>query len=78
MSKNINTSLVYKVDWLSFTVKQKNWPDCESLINSILDYLDYEISDFENISGRYFYNTGLTIGNYFSIYYDDENKDLHK
>ena len=66
--------LSYKVDWLAFTISS-------SLVNNryeikkILNPLGYDLDLFEEVPGRYFYNSGLTIGNYFSIYFNDLAKE---
>ena len=33
--------------------------------------LGYDIDDFQSISGRFFYNAGLTLGNYVNVYYNE-------
>lgn len=70
--------MVYKVDWLSFSVTPKNGSSCEEIIIKIITKLDYQLDDFELIAGRYFYNCGLTLGNYINIYYDDQKKEVSK
>ena len=35
--------------------------------------LGYEIDDFQSISGRFFYNAGLTLGNYVNVYYNEHD-----
>lgn len=43
-----------------------------------LQNLGYKFEDFEEVSPRYFYNSGLTLGRYLNIYYDVESKGLNK
>ncbi|HEM3185275.1 replication initiation factor domain-containing protein [Streptococcus suis] len=37
----------------------------------VLKLLGYDIDDFQSISGRFFYNAGLTLGNYVNVYYNE-------
>lgn len=59
----------YKLDWLSFTVSSEDYN-----INDVLNELNYDISEFEIVNGRYFYNSGLTLCNYVNVYYNDDEK----
>ena len=84
MSKNANKSLSkptpmlsYKVDWLAFTVPCKNL-DFKITIKKFLDFWGYDLGLFEAIPGRYFYNSGYTIGYYFNIFYNDPAKEISK
>lgn len=63
----------YKIDWLTFTLP-------ESLDENfrILKLLGYEQDFFEECSGRYFFNTGFTLGNYVNVYYNDAKLKLDK
>jgi phage replication initiation protein len=63
----------YKLDWFAFTVNSDDY-DFESVLNT----LNYNLVDFESIPGRYFYNSGLTLGNYVNVYYNDFEKAIHK
>ena len=69
--------LQIKVDWLSFTllpqVDIKNGQRFQ-----MLKYLGYKKEDFEKISGRFFYNSGKTLGRYLNVYYDDYSKEISK
>lgn len=57
----------YKIDYLSVVFKDSySIPD-------ILDSLGYAVEDFEKIKPRYLYNSGLTLNNYFNIFYNDKN-----
>ena len=69
--------LSYKVDWLAFTISS-SLINNKNEINKILKPLGYDLDLFEEVPGRYFYNSGLTIGNYFSIYFNDLAKDISK
>ena len=42
----------------------------------LLENLGYNLAEFEIIPGRYFYNSGLTLGGYVNLYYNDYEKDL--
>lgn len=72
--------MVYKVDWLQLTENTKSELTGEILglegsqFFGILQELGYK--DFEETAPRYFYNSGLTIGRYLNIYYDDPKKEL--
>lgn len=66
----------YKVDWLAFSQK---FEDEEAYLDfSILEKLGYKYSDFESIKGKNFYNSGYTIGNYVSLFYNDPLKECHR
>lgn len=71
------TTLSYKVDWLSFTKKNKN-SDPRITIHKIMDYLGYDTELFEEIPGRYFFNSGLTLGNFVNIFWNDASKSKAK
>lgn len=71
------TTLSYKVDWLSFTKKNKNL-DPRITIHKIMDYLGYDTELFEEIPGRYFFNSGLTLGNFVNIFWNDASKSKAK
>lgn len=80
MAINPYTAMVYKVDWLQLTENTKSDLTGEILglegsqFFGILKELGYK--DFEETAPRYFYNSGLTIGRYLNIYYDDPKKEL--
>lgn len=76
-SSKSTPKLSYKVDWLAFTIPCKNL-DYKITIKKILDSWGYDIDLFEQIPGRYFYNSGLTIGYYFNIFYNDPVKEVSK
>lgn len=72
--KNFN----YKIDWLAFSINEENDKSETGEKFRILEVLDYDLTDFEAINGRYFYNSALTLGNYVNIYYNDNLKELIK
>ncbi|MRL88003.1 hypothetical protein GJI80_09055 [Lactococcus lactis subsp. cremoris] len=76
MSRNPYKSMVYKVDWFAFTVSDEI--DKNEAKNGfvLLENLGYDLAEFETIPGRYFYNSGLTLGGYVNIYYNDYEKEL--
>lgn len=73
--------MVYKVDWLQITENSKK-NEFLTLENSgflrFLIGIGYSITNFEPISPRYFYNSGLTLGRYLNLFFDDPNKELTK
>lgn len=62
----------YKLDWFAFTADSDKYH-----FETILNTLNYDLVDFEEIPGRYFYNSGLTLGNYVNVYYNDFEKVIH-
>lgn len=62
----------YKLDWFAFTVKNSGQ------MESILNVLNYSLDEFKESPPRYFYNTGLTLGNYVNIYYNSKDKEVNK
>lgn len=64
----------YKIDWLSFTISAK----IVDVTNRLLKKLNYDINEFDNVPGRYFYNSGLTLSGYVNIYYNDKSKEVYK
>lgn len=76
MAKNPYKSMVYKVDWFAFTVSDDIDTNNEENDFLILKNLGYMFSDFEATSGRYLYNSGLTLGGFVNVYYNNYNKDL--
>lgn len=66
----------YKVDWLAFSV---SFEGEETMLDyKILELLGYHLADFEEVPGRYFYNSGATLGNYVNVYWNDPDKPRHK
>lgn len=71
--------LKMKVDWFAFTLPDDVdiFRDCDNRNNFVfLAELGYDVGMFEEIPGRYFYNTGLTLNGYVNIYYNDLDKSL--
>ncbi|HFU3941183.1 TPA: replication initiation factor domain-containing protein [Streptococcus suis] len=68
--------LKYKVDWLAFSV---SFDDEEQTLDpKILEVLGYDLTDFDEIPGRFFYNTGATYRNYVNVFWNDPDKQRHK
>ena len=69
----------YKVDWLAFTISfeghdgDKRYDD-----ENILKVLKFDKDDFEEIPGRYFYNSGKTYNQYLNVYWNDPQKEIHR
>lgn len=64
----------YKLDWFAFTFEVN---DTFNFYN-VMHKLNYDVvEEFEVCPGRFFYNSGLTLGNYVTVLYNDENKDLY-
>lgn len=71
--------LSYKVDWLAFTLSLTNLCDYKITIKRILDSWGYDYDHFERgETGRYFYNSSLSIDKYFNIYFNDPEKPISK
>lgn len=68
-------TLSYKVDWLAFTIfcSSKN---NDAKIKEILQTLGYDVDLFESTNPRYFYNSGLSLGGFFNIYFNDGKKEI--
>ena len=64
--------LKYKVDWLAFSV---SFDDEEQTLDpQILKMLGYDLADFDEIPGRFFYNAGATYRNYVNVFWNDPDK----
>ena len=70
-------TMSYKVDWLAFTVSVDK-DNYKKTIKKILDSWGYDLDLFEEIPGRYFYNSGLTIDYYFNIFFNNPSKKISK
>lgn len=69
----------YKVDWLAFTINfEGNEGDKRYDDENILKVLKFDKEDFEEIPGRYFYNSGKTYNQYLNIYWNDPTKEIHR
>nr|MBC9710015.1 hypothetical protein [Enterococcus sp.] len=81
MPKKPVISMGYKVDWFQCTESSKNDEILDVLDSNFgyfLEKIGYNFDDFEVASPRYFYNSGLTLGRYINIYYDDEGKGINQ
>ena len=81
MLKKPVISMGYKIDWFQCTEVSKNDEVLDVLDSDFWNFLKkigYNLNDFETASPRYFYNSGLTLGRYFNIYYDDEDKGINQ
>lgn len=69
----------YKIDWLSFTISFKEHDgDKRYDDENILKVLKFDKDDFEDIPGRYFYNSGKTYNQYLNVYWNDPQKEIHR
>lgn len=64
----------YKIDWLAFTVFFR---EDEEENQDLLHKLKFNLSEFEQVNGKNFYNSGYTLHNYVNIYYNSKEKILH-
>lgn len=73
MSKNSTLPMGYKVDWFQCTEDgtEKILKLSESNFFRFLLEIGYENDKFQEISGRYFYEKGLTLGNYLNIFFNE-------
>lgn len=81
MDTNPYTSMHYKVDWLQLTENDEfgdHLSLSESKVWKFLTRLGYQEEDFEECAPRYFYNSGITLGRYLSIFYDDLTKEVNQ
>lgn len=66
----------YKVDWLAFSV---SFEDAEQTLDpQLLKMLGYDLAEFDEIPGRFFYNSGATYRNYVNVFWNDADKKIHK
>lgn len=65
----------YKIDWLSFSFPSEQLADVLNYV--MVEEFHYDINDFEKGKGRNFYNTGLTLGGYVNIYYNDVTQAVY-
>jgi phage replication initiation protein len=68
--------LKYKVDWLAFSVSFDN--EEQTLDPKVMEMLGYNLADFDEIPGRFFYNSGATYRNYVNVFWNDPDKPRHK
>lgn len=73
MSKNSTLPMSYKVDWFQCTEDgtEKILKLSESNFFRFLLEIGYENDKFQEMSGRYFYEKGLTLGNYLNIFFNE-------
>ena len=68
------TPMVYKIDWLQFTEEGED-DDILTLTDSValafFKAIGYDFKQFEEVPGRYFYECGLTLGRFFTIYFNN-------
>lgn len=74
----LSKTMKYKVDWLAFTLPVQIGANALHEMRRIMDYLTYDLNDFKEIAGRYSYNSGLTLGNYVNIFYNNPSKKLNE
>ena len=65
----------YKIDWLSFSFPSALLEDV--LTDVLMTQFGYDLGRFEKVNGRNFYNTGLSLGGYVNIYYNDVTKAVY-
>lgn len=68
--------LKYKVDWLAFSVSFED--DKQTIDPEILKMLGYDLEDFDEIQGRFFYNAGMTYRNYVNVFWNNPEKQIHR
>ena len=66
----------YKVDWLAFSVSFED--EEQTLDPQLLKILGYDLAEFDEIPGRFFYNSGATYRNYVNVFWNDPEKPWHK
>lgn len=74
----LNKIMRYKVDWLAFTLPINIGVNVLTKLKQVMDFLYYDLADFKEIIGRYSYNSGLTLGNYVNVFYNDSSKSLNE
>ena len=65
----------YKIDWLSFSFPSVLLEDV--LTDVMINTFGYDIARFDVVNGRNFYNSGLSLGGYVNIYYNDVTKAVY-
>lgn len=66
----------YKIDWFSFSfnLEERGRELEDDLDEELINLLRFDLSEFQECPGRYFYNSGLTIDNMVNIYYNTRKK----
>lgn len=81
MATNPVIPMVYKVDWFQVTERSENDEILDLLDSNLWHFLSqigYKLSEFEEVSPRYFYNSALTLGRYLNIYYDSASRGINQ
>lgn len=66
----------YKLDWLAFTMSFDEYEEPVDL--HILEYLGYDLQEFEKVPGRFFYNCGLSLNRYVNVFWNDYGLEVHR
>lgn len=68
----------FKIDWLAFTVPAfVDFKDKDKFY--LLKKLGYELSDFEEVAGKNFFNSGYSLGGGFvKLFYNDSSRPIQK
>ena len=69
--------LKYKVDWLAFSLSILA-DNTSGRDDKLMERLGYDLADFDEIPGRWFYNSGATFRNYVNVFWNDPSKPIHK
>ena len=69
--------LRYKVDWLAFSLSILA-DNTSGRDDKLMECLGYDLADFDEIPGRWFYNSGATFRNYVNVFWNDPSKPIHK
>lgn len=68
----------YKIDWLAFTINFKHRKSPQTFDKGIFRVLNLDLNEFEEAPGRFLYNSGATFNGYVNVYWNDEEKPVHK
>lgn len=68
----------YKIDWLAFTINFKHRKSQQTFDKGIFRVLNFDLNEFEEVPGRFLYNSGATFNGYVNVYWNDEEKPVHK
>ena len=66
----------YKVDWIAFTIDFRQNGDQRWFDEKIFEVLRFNLSEFEECNGRYFYNSGITCHEFFNAYWNNPDKNM--
>ena len=67
----------YKVDWLAFSVSDSE-RFAQGRDEKVLELLGYSLAEFDEVPGRFFYNSGATFKGYVNVFWNDPAKNRHK